>query len=363
MKKQCIINENFEYELLNENQQDVGLREKLASLYASPYSDILWYNLLDPSENDGYFKLFYYEQNELLHIILFKYSAKQPKKIFVQNQQFKITTKDVKNICHILFNEFDKVQQIIFENILEHNHQQLSKMAIEITWLNDIVISDIPNSMDAYMKSLGASTRKHIKLMKNHIDKDFPDFTVHFFEKTEITFKQIENIMNLYKNRLKNKNRTPLYLHDTDTKIMHQYVSTSGFGLLCVCEIDKKIVAGTINSVIGEHAYMHVIAHDEAYNKYSIGKIALIHATQFLIEQKNIKYYHLGTGKMDYKFRHGGVSHNLFNILVFRNYNIYNFFGKNKSTLKDFHRKLEMKYKIEYKIQSVIKKVKKKIQN
>ena len=73
MKKTSNMNGDFEYELLDVNQQVTDLREKLALLYATPFADILFWELYDASlASHGYYKLFYYEQNVLRHIIMFK---------------------------------------------------------------------------------------------------------------------------------------------------------------------------------------------------------------------------------------------------------------------------------------------------
>ena len=333
MKKLSNLNGDFEYELLDENQQVADLREKLVVLYSSPFADILWWELYDPSlTNNGYHKLFYYEQNELKHIILFNYSAKAQKKIFVVNEKIKISIDSIENICYILFYEFAIIEQIIFEKVFESDQKQSPKMIFDKT-SNDVIIPNLPNNMDAYMKSLGSSTRKKINLMTNRIAKDFPDFKVYFYEKSDILYEQIEKVVLLNRNRMKTKGEISL-LNDTECKIRYQYASTSGFGFLCACEIDGKIIGGTINSVIREHAYMHIIAHDNSYNKYSVGQIALIHATKYLIEEKNIKYYHLLGGTLEYKFRHGGINHELYTIRVFRNNDIFYFFRKIMSVIR-----------------------------
>ena len=344
MKKTSDLNSDFKYVLLDENQQDIDLREKLSFLYASPFADILWWELRDLSLKDnGYYKLFYYEQNELKQIILFKYSDKSQKKIFVINKVFKITKEEIENICHILFYEFDKSQQIIFDRLYEPTEKKSSKILFEKT-SNDVIILNIPNTMDTYMKTLGTSIQKNVQYMKRRISKDFPKFEVHYLENNEIKLEQIEKIVSLNKDRMKTKGQESL-LNKLESNALHQYAVTSGFGFLCVCIINDQIIGGTINSVIGEHAYLHVISHDIAYNKYSIGQIALIHATQYLIEKKNIKYYHLLFGTSDYKFRHGGVNHELYAIRSFRKNDVYYFCGKTMSVIRGNYRILKRKLK------------------
>jgi len=360
MKKFDDIDCHIEYELLDEKQQDADLREKLIYLYSSVFSDILWWELHFTSlTKNGCYKLFYYEHSELKHIILFTYSPKDSKKIVVLNKQFSISSEHLQNICQILFNEFNKVQQIVFEKIFDYNIQKAPKMAFEISWDNDIVIPDLPETMDAYMKSLGKRTRKKINLMSSRIEKDFPDFKVHFFEKNDISYERIENVILMNRRRMCAKGGKSIF-DDNECHTLYEYTSAS-FGFLCICEINGKDVGGMIISVIGEHAYGHVLSHDEAYNEYSIGQITLAQATKYLIEEKKVKHFHLGDGDQEYKYRHGGVNHKSYIIRVFRNNNIYFFFWKMVCALKDIHRKIERKYKIEYRLSVISNKFKRKI--
>ena len=303
---------DYDYELLDQNQQDADIRVKLNSLYSSPLSDILWFELFDPSLlNTGYHKLYYYEHTLLKHIILFRNDAKR-KILQVILQEYKISLTQIKNICSILFHEFDKVQQVIFEKIFIPNHSKLPKITFEKT-SNDVIIN-LPESFNAYINSLGKSTREGVRINMKRIARDFVDFKFHYLEKSDILFEHINNVVLLHRNRI--------LATDVDERvcnIVHQYDSTSGFGFLCVCTIDDKIIGGTINSIIGEHAYSHVVGHSESYNYYSLGQLVLINTIQYLIEEKNIKYYHLSWGKQDYKFRLGGIDHELYTLRVFRN--------------------------------------------
>ena len=343
MKKSTILNADVEYELLDENQQDVDLRKKITVLYSTPFADILWWELNDPSLiSKGYYKLFYYEQTVLKHIILFKYTAKTQKNIKVLNQEFKISLTDIENICYILFNEFNRVQQIIFEKIFEPSSKQSPKIVFEKTLFNDVIISDMPKSMNDYLNSLRASTRKKFRLMMNRFVKDFPDFKVYHFEKNDILLEQIEKVVSWNKSRMKTKGIIS-QLNEKECKILHQYVSSSGFGYLCLFEIGGQMMSGVIISMIGEHAYGHVIAHDSFYDQYSVGRIALLHTIEYMAEKKNIKHYHLLSGTQEYKFRFGGISHDLYTCRIFRNHNIYYFWGKTMSALIENYRKYRRK--------------------
>jgi len=339
MKKSSNLNGDFEYELLDESQQIIDLRDKLAVLYATPFTDILWWELRDPSLIDsGCLKLFYYEQNVLKHIILFQYAANAQKRIRIMNWQFHIILKDIQNIAHILFNEFDKLQQIIFDNIFKPEYKQLPNITFKKT-LDDVIIT-LPESMDDYLKSLGKKTRRHIKLKMKLVASDFPDFKVQYVEKSDIVLEQIENIASLNRNRMKSI-RIKSYLDDKESKFLYQYAATSGFGSLSICTIDGKMAGGYINFIIGEHVYVYVGGYDTLYGKYSMGQLALIYTIKYCIEEKNVKYCHLLDSTHGYKMHLGGIVHDLCTLRVFRNNDIYYFFGKTKACFNKYKQRLK----------------------
>ena len=349
MKKLENLNSDFEYELLGENQQVADLRNQLEDLYSSPFTDILLWELYDPSlTKNGYYKLFYYEQSVLKHIILFKYTTEVPKKIAVLNKEFKISTKDIENIGKILFHEFKKVRQIIFENIFEPDTKQMPKMVFKNT-SNDVIIKDLPKTADDYMKSLSKKTRHKIRLMINRITTDFPDYQINFVENNDIIFDQIQRIVQMNQNRMETKG-IKSDLNDIECNVLHQYTSTSGFGCLCLSTIDGKIAGATINSIIVEHAYSHVMAHDSSYNQYSIGQVTMFNTTKYLIEEKNIKYHHMLCGTQEYKFRHGGANHDQFTFWVFRNSDIFYFCKKTMFAFRDKLRNNKIVYKLYHNI-------------
>lgn len=322
----------YEYELFGEEQHDNALREKLTGLYSTPLSDILWWEVRDPSiANKKYYKLYCYKQGILKHIILFKYFTDSCKKIFILNQEFAISVKDIEQICNVLFDKFNTVKQIIFKHIFVIGPKNNSNMVIYKS-SDDIIILNLPKSIDTYMNTLGNSTRKHIKLCSNHLIKKNPDFNVQFYENSNISLEQVKKVIEMNAIRMTSKGVIPL-IDETECKAIYNYIS-SGNGLLCVCTINGEIIGATINSIIGEHAYMHIISHNELYNKYSLGQIALFNTTKYLIEQKNINNYHLLHGDQEYKFRNGGINHDLYTIQIYKNKNMNMYYEKMMKAVK-----------------------------
>ena len=362
MKKSNILFDGFGYELLDENQQDNALREKLIELYSTPLSDILWWEVRDSSiANNKYYRLYCYEQGILKHIILFKYFAESQEKIFILNQEFTISVENIEQICSVLFDEFDAVKQIIFEHIFVIEPKNKSKM-ISYKSSNDVIIQNLPESIDAYMMSLGHRTRKHIKLCSSRIAENYPDYKVQFYENSNISLEQIKKVIEMNAARMRSTGIVPL-IDETECNAIHKYVSTSGNGLLCICNVNNEIVGATITSIIGEHAYVHTMSHNELYNKYSLGQISLFNVTKYLIEEKNISHCHLLYGDQEYKFRHGGINHDLYTVQIFRNKNLSLYYEKTIRAIKVNYRiywkKLRTRLKKNKIIYDFVKKIRK----
>ena len=356
--------EDNEYELFGEEYQDNALREKLIELYSTPLSDILWWEVRDSSiSNNKYYKLYCYEQSILKHIILFKYIADSRRNIFILNQEFTISVKDIEQICDVLFHKFDAVKQIIFEHIFVIKSREKSKMIIYKS-SNDVIILNLPKSTDAYMKTLGHDTRRHIKLCSKRLTDNYPDFEVQFYENTNISHEQVKKIIDMNAARMRTTGTVSL-IDETECNAIYKYASESGNGLLCVCIINGEIVGASISSIIGRHAYVHINSHNELYNKYSLGQISLFNATKYLIEEKNINFCHLLYGDQAYKFRHGGVNHDLYTVQVFRNKSMNMYYEKTMRAVKVNCNKYWKTMKIRLKkikfLYDLVKKIKNKI--
>lgn len=304
--------ENIEYEILNEDVLIDDLEEKLHKLYQSPFSDITYLNLQNSSiTENACCKLVIHENSVLKHIILFKYKGKE-KKIAILNQCIKMSTSDVETICEALFHKFSHVQQIVFSYLFMVNKEKKEKIIYKM--ISDDSILELPESMNEYLKTLDKKTRKYFQYYEHRIEKELPDFEVVYSEKQNIRLEQVEQVVQLNRDRMKNKG-----IRSGVTGILceksYQYARLNGF--LCLCCDKGNIIGGTICSVVGEHAFVHTVAHDDHYQKYSIGQIALIKTIQYAIDNK-IKQIHLLWGDFDYKSRLLCKKCDLFTVVKYR---------------------------------------------
>jgi hypothetical protein len=248
------------------------------------------------------------------HIILFEQKQDQ---ITIINSLVQFTIFDIKNVSHFLFQEFSDVFKIQFRNIFINNINGKScffkNKAIFLEALNDAIL-ELPHSLETYFGKLGAQTRKHIKYYQNRILKDIPGFRTMFIKDNDILFDHIYNIIELNRARMLFKG-TKSGIDDLYCINLYKYARIHG--VLCLCCDGNKIIGGTINSLLGDQAFLHVIAHDNMYSKYNTGQIALVNTIQYLIE-KEINIYHMLWGDCEYKYRFLSERYSTYNIISYR---------------------------------------------
>jgi hypothetical protein len=299
---------------LDEKLSIDGLDKKLNSLYETPYSDIAYMNICDDSISDGSCrKLIVYESDILKHVLLFKYSEKA-RHITILNYYFRISLQDVEYLRDMIFDEYEKIQKITFPGVFLDKVKKSPLMVLYEQNTDKII--ELPESIDIYMKSLGASTRKNIQLYQNRIAKQIPDFKTSVHEGENISRDHVAKLVELNRSRMKSKGKTSGN-SDADIEIFYRYARIRG--VLCLCTVNENIIGGTINFVFDEHAYFRVIAHDNAYNRYRAGQIALVATIQNMIERK-MKYFHLMWGEEEYKYRFLGKPYTMYDVMVFRTY-------------------------------------------
>lgn len=181
---------------------------------------------------------------------------------------------------------------------------------------SDNHILNLPPTMDDYYLKLGSSTRQHIKNRKVRLLRDYQ--SVNFVTKfgAEIDEIIIDNIIQLNVDRMKHKGKIP-GINQTYKNNIFKY--SQHYGCVAYIEIDGKIVAGNISTILNNGIFGHVTAHDNNFSKYSVGEICAFYLIQTIIE-KGLLTFHFLWGESDLKKRLLAKPHLLFSYLVYRAY-------------------------------------------
>jgi hypothetical protein len=178
----------------------------------------------------------------------------------------------------------------------------------------DDIVAAVPASREAYLASLGKSTRSYIHRYENKLRRSFPTFCVKVYQKDEVNPDDIRAIVRMNRARMAAKAKVSSN-NDEETERIITLVRECG--VVCVATIDGRICAGVINYQLGSSFFMPVIAHDPQYDDYRLGTINCFLTICECIALGCEKYHFLW-GRYEYKYRLGGVTHNLDHLIVYR---------------------------------------------
>jgi hypothetical protein len=223
-----------------------------------------------------------------------------------------------------IFAEYPRIQKIK----IEASYQSYALNKSILFFKSDDHILHLPTTMDEYYSKLGRSTRQHIKNRRVRLLRDYP--TAKFITKlgNEIDKVIIDRIIQLNVDRMKSKGTIPGIDNAYKNKI---YSYSQHYGCVAYIEIDGKIVAGTISSIINKGIFGHVTAYDIEFNKYSIGEICAFFIIETAIE-KELSVFHFLWGESDLKKRLLGKHYPLFSYFIYRSYSL-NFIANNFKTI------------------------------
>jgi hypothetical protein len=309
------INNRYKNVWLSPQDNRETLPDEMLQLYETPYSDVLHIDIYKKLSENQYHKLLIYDKNEVLqHIILFVTNDRQ-KQITVLNECIFLSDFWLKYISDNLFSKM-KGKCIIYNRVLANINTPPRLLTI-FNCLSDAII-DLPDTLDDYYASLGTKTRQHIKNYQRRLAKEIENTQITFVLGKEIEFEMVRTIVDLNHVRMKHKGYKS-GIDDIYCRRIYEYVRERG--CLCLCMNKNEIIGGTINYIIGRNAFLHVIAHDNSFNKYNVGQIVLINTIKFLIEQQ-VKRFHLLWGSHEYKDRFLCKREKLYDIVVFQHFSV-----------------------------------------
>jgi CelD/BcsL family acetyltransferase involved in cellulose biosynthesis len=168
--------------------------------------------------------------------------------------------------------------------------------------------------MVEYRAMLGKRTKANMSNYSNKLRREFSDFSFTVATGEGIDPSVIREIVAMNRSRMREKKTTSAI----DSNLEHNIVEFSRkYGIVGTVRLNGRIAAGTICYRVGDHCYADVIAHDSAYNKYSIGQVCIYLMIQSLIA-RGIHAFHMAGGECEYKSRLLGVNNDIYFVSIFR---------------------------------------------
>lgn len=218
------------------------------------------------------------------------------KKVVVLNEQITLNAGELNKFSGYLFSRFPAVRKIVFKAI-QTGDGKISGFHQQVNFSNDIVLS-LPDSTEKYMASLGKSTRENIRRSLKIAKRDFPSFTFELKERTAAT-ENFHRIVAFNRARMVGKNKVPGIHEKEEGKLL---ALVEQCGLVGTISLEGRVCGGVICYQVGRNYFVRVIAHDSAYNSYSLGLLSCYLSICACIARGG-REYHFLWGQEEYKFR------------------------------------------------------------
>jgi hypothetical protein len=229
--------------------------------------------------------------------------------ILVVNAAIPVTADEIEPFLRLVFETYPRVRTVRFASVDAAGLRSafpLLKLAASENY-----IAALPPSAAAYTASLSKSTAARLRQNQNKLRRHHPDHVFRIHEGNAITERMIDDILGLKDNSGNQSHR----LDDKEKRWLKTVVAARGF--LGVLVVDGRICAGTICTHIADNFFTHVIAHDTAFDAYSLGTL-----NTYLTVCEGItrggKEFHFLWGGGAWKRRLGAQPRALDDVLVFR---------------------------------------------
>lgn len=232
--------------------------------------------------------------------------------VHVLNEAVALDQDDIAQFARTVFDNYAAVGAVAFPSV-QCRIERLGYPYQQFNSLEDIVL-DLPASPEAYFAALGKNMRASLKRYQKKIGAELAGFRHAIYEGKDVSEQHIAQIVALSSARIAGKRQSPTH---TDEKTAQLARLVRSCGVVLVGTIGGRVCAGVICTYYGGNFFMHVVAHDPAYDDYRLGKVCCYLSICDAIA-RGAREYHFLWGRYEYKYRLLGVQRDLDRVVVYR---------------------------------------------
>lgn len=281
----------------------------IAELYGSLYSSIPMLRAYD-SLREPVNTCVMHHNGRLVAIFLVRVRAGI---LNVINEGMPLSDEQVHLFSDYAFARHPDVGVIRFHSVHLENSIAIARPHQRYRCSENIVIS-LPASVPAYHASLGKNTRRNLKRYGERLVRDFPSYQYEVLDGSEVDEQDVRAIISLNIARMASKSKVSAYDH-AETERLVGLVRRCG--LVGIARISGRVCAGALSFRSGDNFTLSVLAHDMAYNDYSLGILCAYHIICDCID-RGASEFHFLWGRYDYKFQLLGKERPLENLSIYR---------------------------------------------
>ena len=175
-------------------------------------------------------------------------------------------------------------------------------------------VLELPTSVDGWHARLSARTREKLRQCLRRAQRSEPSLSFRLLNDADISERQVRAVLQMSRARMRAKGRT----YGMDAREERRLCALMRErGQLATIEVDGHVRAGLLCTLAGNDMYMHVIAHDPAFDELRLGYLCCVLCIEAAIAQ-GMHRFHFLWGWYDYKVRLGGQRHVLEHALLWR---------------------------------------------
>lgn len=230
----------------------------------------------------------------------------------VLNEVFVLSEKVLSDFAEAVFGLYPKLQVIRVRAVkIDALPKQYIGLSVDIS---DDYRLTLPASAEQWYRSLSARTREKLRYYLRRAQQRVPTFSFRTLVTNEFNLAQIKQIIQFNRARMQVKGKR-FGMSATEEHQICQVMLERG--QLSIIEIDDKPCAGLLCTSVGGEVFMHVIAHDPAYDDLRLGLLCCALTIEDAIA-KGCQQFHFLWGRYDYKTRLGGEREPLAQVFLFR---------------------------------------------
>ena len=184
--------------------------------------------------------------------------------------------------------------------------------------LPEVVVA-LPESSDAYLSSLGKSTRRSIRSSLKKVRATFPSFSVEARVAGDIKSDDIFEIINLNNARMVVKEKVS---YNSEEETRRLVCLANVYGLVLTLKIDGRICAGAMGYRVGSTCFFHTLAHDPQFDEFKLGTMCCYLMMSECIA-RGVNSVRFGGSSHRYKFDFKGNLLHLDQLVIYRHLGHY----------------------------------------
>jgi hypothetical protein len=305
---EVVSTQEFDVELYD-NEVPLFAEAALVSLYQNAFSCLIKFRI--DAGNEALSVAVMYREGNVSDVFVFR---REGARLTVMNQAIRVDEDVLRRFCNAAYKAYPAVSVISFHGI-ETGVPAPGYPFQHFNCLENIVLA-LPPTPEAYLASLGKNMRASIKRYAKKLAAELPSLRFEVYLDELASASHIREIVCLSSARMAAKHKRSLHGDEQTTQLIR--LVQSG-GLLLVASIDDKVCAGVVCSRVGENYFMHVVAHNPAYDELRLGKLSCYRAICECIDRGG-KEFHFLWGRYEYKYRLLGIQRELDHVAIFRNH-------------------------------------------